>query len=107
MGSGVPRRGPAMTYLNPLIAPVVTGPQAQKASADKERQIARTQVLAKDSAAGGDRFEHTVESADALSPVGDEPSRGGRQPNQQKSPSKPQDDAGGDNPGDAHIDVTG
>lgn len=91
-----------MTYLNPLIAPIVTGPQAQKsAAADKERQIARSQALAKNSAADGDRFEHQVESADALSPVGDDPSKGGQQ--QRKPTDK-------DEPGEAeppHIDVTG
>ena len=75
-----------MTYLNPLIAPVAQGPQVQKAAADKERQIARAQALAKDSAAEGDRFEHTVESADGLSPVGDDASRGGQSRQRQRKP---------------------
>ena len=94
-----------MTYLNPLIAPIVTGPQAQKSAADKERQIARSQALTKNSAAEGDRFEHQVESADALSPVGDDPSKGGKSRQQQRRPT-----GGKDEPGEAetpHIDVTG
>jgi hypothetical protein len=95
-----------MTYLNPLIAPIVQGPQAQKAAADKERQVARAQALAKNSAAEGDRFEHQVESADALSRVGEDPSKGGqpRQQPQHKPSQQPEED-GGD--GAAHIDVTG
>ena len=95
-----------MTYLNPLIAPIVQGPQAQKAAADKDRQVARAQALAKNSAAEGDRFEHQVESADALSRVGEDPSKGGqtRQQQQRKSP-RPPEESGEDGP--AHIDVTG
>jgi len=69
-----------MTYFNPLIGPVAQSPQAQKvAASDKERQVARAQALAKNAAADGDRFEHTVESADALSPVGDDATGGGGQ----------------------------
>lgn len=74
-----------MTYFNPLIAPIATGSQVQRAAAaDKERQVARAQALAKNSAADGDRFEHQVESPDATKSVGDEASGGGRrQPQQQ------------------------
>ena len=97
-----------MTYFNPLIAPVAQGTAAQRAAAaDKERQIARSQALTRNSAAEGDRFEHTVESADALPPVGDDPSRGG-QPRQQQQHKQP-DDPGQDGSaaaGEAHLDVT-
>lgn len=98
-----------MTYLNPLIAPIVQGPQAQRAAAaDKERQIARAQALGKNSAAEGDRFEHTVESANALTPIGDDASKGGQPREQPKR--KPQDGESGehgDNAGAPHVDVTG
>ena len=97
-----------MTYFNPLVAPVAQGTQTQRAAAaDKERQIARNQALARNSAAEGDRFEHTVESADALTPVGDDAPRGG-QPRQQqrKRPDESGADTGGES-GDAHLDVTG
>ena len=97
-----------MTYLNPLIAPIVQGPQAQKAAAaDKERQVARAQALAKNSAAEGDRFEHQVESADALSRVGDDPSQGGQPRQQQHKPSQRPDGADDADAGPSHIDVTG
>jgi hypothetical protein len=97
----------AMTYLNPLIAPIVQGPQAQRAAAaDKERQIARAQALGKNSAAEGDRFEHAVESADALTPIGDHPPQGGNPQSQQRKPSEGSDEKGGDAAGEAHLDVT-
>jgi hypothetical protein len=76
-------------------------------AADKERQIARAQALAKNSAAEGDRFEHTVESADGLARVGDDPARGGQQQKQQKKSPTPDDDRGGEDAGAAHLDVTG
>jgi hypothetical protein len=96
-----------MTYFNPLVAPIAQGTQTQRAATDKERQIARNQALARNSAAEGDRFEHTVESADALTPVGDDASRGGQPRQQQRKPSDDpaaQTDADRGNP---HLDVTG
>ena len=95
-----------MTYLNPLIAPLAGSPQAQRTAADKERQIARAQALGKNSAAEGDRFEHTVESADALSPVGDDPARGGSQNKQERKDPRPQDDATEGDGGESRLDVT-
>jgi hypothetical protein len=95
-----------MTYFNPLIAPVAQGPQVQKAAADKERQIARSQTLAKDAAAEGDRFEHTVESADGLSQVGDDSSRGGQsKQRQKKAPRRDTEETPAD--GNPHLDITG
>jgi hypothetical protein len=97
-----------MTYFNPLIAPIAGGPQTQKAAADKERQVARAQALAKNFAAEGDRFEHTVESADGLARVGDDPARGGQQQkHQKKSPTPSDDDVRDEDAGPAHLDVTG
>ena len=96
-----------MTYLNPLIAPVAQGPQVQKAAADKERQIARSQARDKNSAAEEDRFEHTVESADALTPVGDDTPNGG-QKKQQRQPKGASDEAPPDSDEEQpHLDVTG
>jgi hypothetical protein len=96
-----------MTYLNPLIAPIVQGPQAPKAAADKERQVARAQALAKNSAADGDRFEHQVESADALSRAGEDSSRGGQSRQHERKPPQPSDGADDAAAGPPHIDVTG
>lgn len=102
-----------MTYFNPLIAPIATGSQAQRAAAtDKERQVARAQTLAKNSAADGDRFEHQVESPDATKSVGDEASRGGHQPQQQPHDPSTHDPSTLDAPEKAsrddepHLDVT-
>ena len=97
-----------MTYLNPLIAPIVQGPQAQKAAAaDKERQVARAQALSKNSAVEGDRFEHQVESAEALPRVGDDPSKGGQPNQQQRTPSEPKGEPGDADAGTNHLDITG
>ena len=96
-----------MTYFNPLIAPIAQGPQAQKAAAGKERQIARAQALTKNSAAEGDTvdIEHEVESADGLTPVGDDAAR--QQPKRQREPKKKDGDAAPEADGESHIDVTG
>jgi hypothetical protein len=95
-----------MTYFNPLIGPVAQSPQTQKvAASDKERQVARAQALARNSAAEGDRFEHADESADALSPVGDDaPGGGGRQREQPRDKRK-QPPTDGD--GESHLDIKG
>ena len=96
-----------MTYFNPLIAPLAGSPQAQRAAAaDKEKQAARAQALAKNSAAEGDRYEHQVESPEGPTPVGDNPSQGGNQRPRQ-SPSKKPDAPAPDAPDESHIDVTG
>jgi hypothetical protein len=95
-----------MTYFNPLIAPVAQGPQVQKAAADKERQIARSQDLAKNAAAEGDRFEHAVESADGLSRVGDDSSRNG-QPSQGQKKQQQEDAQEEPADGKPRLDVTG
>ena len=96
-----------MTFINPLIAPIAQGPQAQKAAAaEKERQVARAQALSKNTAAEGDRFEHQVESADALSAVGDNPSKGGGEKRQRPDRrDQPAPNGDGDS-GTAHIDLT-
>ena len=62
-----------MTFFNPLSGSLVPATPAQRA-AEKDRQIARSQALRKNTAAEGDRVEveHQVESAEELPPVGDE-----------------------------------
>ena len=97
-----------MTYFNPLIAPVAGSAQAQRAAADKERQVARAQALAKNAAAEGDRFEHQVESADALKPAGEESSNGGQPRRQQKRKEGGQGEGSAETTGGPpHLDVTG
>lgn len=92
-----------MTYFNPLIGPVAQSPQAQRAASDK---IARAQALAKNSAAEGDRFEHTVESADALPPVGDDAPRGGGQQQRHRKDDGTKDGDGGAADAEPRLDVT-
>jgi hypothetical protein len=95
-----------MTYFNPLVGPVAQSAQAQKvAASDKERQVARAQALARDSAAEGDRFEHAVESADALSPVGDDATGGGGRQGEPAPDKRKKSDAGGG--AEPHLDVKG
>ena len=96
-----------MTYFNPLIAPIAQGTQAQKAAAGKERQIARSQALTKNSAAEGDTVDvaHEVESADGLAAVGEEQAR--QQPKREQSKPKSNDADGAADDDDApHIDIT-
>ena len=94
-----------MTFFNPLSGSLIPATPAQRAS-EKERQIARSQALRKNTAAEGDRVEveHQVESTEELPPAGDQGGGGtqGRrqQPRKQASPPAPQQDA------PPHIDVT-
>ena len=78
-----------MSLFNPLPAPL---PPATPA-----RQIARSQALRKNTAAEGDRVDHQVESAEELSPAGDQ--AGGGNPQSQQRRQQTKDD------GKPHIDV--
>jgi hypothetical protein len=93
-----------MTFFNPLSGSLLPAAPAQRAAA-KDRQIARSQALRKNTAAEGDRvdIEREVESADGPPQVGDE-SGGGQNARQQqprREPPKPDE-------GDAapRLDVT-
>jgi len=77
-----------MTLFNPLTGSLLPATPVQRA-AEKDRQIARSQALRKNTAAEGDtvEIEHQVESADELPPVGDDSGGGSsRNPRQQQSP---------------------
>jgi hypothetical protein len=61
-----------MTDFNPLAGAILGSTQAQNVlGAEKQRQLRRTQALRKDVAAGEDRYEHQVESAEELHPIDD------------------------------------
>ena len=94
-----------MTFFNPLSGSLVPATPAQRA-AEKDRQIARSQALRKNTAAEGDRVEveHQVESAEELPPVGDE-AGGGGQPHQQQQPRREKPKVS-DEDAKPHIDVT-
>lgn len=90
-----------MTFFNPLSGSLASATPPQRPS-DKDRQIARSQALRKNTAAEGDRVdvEHQVESADELPDVGDD-GGGGRDPQQHPGEDPPEcDDA------PPRIDVT-
>ena len=88
-----------MTTFNPLTGSLVPAVPVQRTATDKDRQIARSQALQKNTAAEGERVEHQVESADALQAAGDQSGGGnaGGQPRQQKKSSTED--------GKPHIDV--
>jgi hypothetical protein len=92
-----------MTFFNPLSGSLVPATPSQRAA--KERQIARSQALRKNTAAVGDRVdvENEVESADEPPQVGDD-AGGGRQgqprQNPRREPPEGEDGAG------PRLDVT-
>ena len=63
-----------MSQINAFTGAVAQSSQVQQQQgAAKERQIRRSQNLAKNTALQGDKFEHQVESADATHGVQDRP----------------------------------
>ena len=76
-----------MSQINPFIGSVVQTPGVQRAAAtDKDRQLRKATDLQKNAAMGGDRFEHAVESAEALDPVHDEEKK---EPKKKRPPHAP------------------
>jgi hypothetical protein len=99
-----------MELINQLAAPLAQSAQvARQQSSEKTQQIRRAQTARKNVAAGqeSDTFEHTVESAEAITPIHDEQPHEQQQPQSRRSKSKrgsrPATD-GGDPP--PTIDVT-
>jgi len=95
-----------MTFFNPLSGSLLPATPAQRAAA-KDRQIARSQALRKNTAAEGDRvdIEHEVESADELPQVGDE-AGGGRQGQPRKQPRREPPNVDEQDAG-PRLDITG
>ncbi len=90
-----------MTYFNPLFGALVPGTGPQRPALDKDRQIARSQALRKNTAAEGERVEHQVESAEELPATsGDGNSSGGGKSRREGEKHEEGDD------GRPHIDVT-
>jgi hypothetical protein len=92
-----------MTSINPFSGYVAQGSQIERAqSADKTRQVRRTQDLSKNIALQDDQLEHQVESADAVAAIHDDQQP---PPQQQQHPQKdPKDDKPSEEP--PHLDVT-
>lgn len=93
-----------VTQINPFTGSVLQAPQAQRVQqAERAGLLQKAQDLKKNSALGGDRFEHQVEASEELSAIHDEEQRKQqkRRPPRQSGPAdEPEDDA------PPHIDVT-
>lgn len=62
-----------MDIINPLAGSYAQSTQVQRQqSADKQRQVRRTQVVQKNVALQDDQLEHQVESSEELPPLHDE-----------------------------------
>ena len=60
-----------MTQINPFVGSVVQASGVQRTQAsEKDRQLRRVADLQKNAGLTGDRFEHAVESAEALDQIG-------------------------------------
>jgi hypothetical protein len=77
-----------MTQINPFAGSVAQSPQVQRTqAAEKDQQVRKSQDRGKDAGlAGGDTFEHQVESTDAPQPIHDEDERH-QDPRRQRRPS--------------------
>jgi hypothetical protein len=78
-----------MELINQLAAPLAQSAQvARQQSSEKTQQIRRAQIARKNVAAGqpSDTFEHTVESAEPITPIHDEQRH---EPEPKRRPSKP------------------
>src|SRR4051794_27809499 len=97
-----------MSQINPFTGSILQAPQVQRQqSAEKDRQVRRSQDLAKNSALPGDQFEHQVESSEELTPIqGDQKQQREfkRQQSKKDDEQRAADDkADGEEP---HIDLT-
>jgi hypothetical protein len=94
-----------MEIINQLAAPLAQSAQvAQQQSSEKTQQIRRAQVARKNIAALLDTFEHSVESAEAITPIHDEQQHDAQQQPRPAKPKRP--DAGDDSELPPSIDVT-
>jgi len=82
-----------MTQINPFVGSVVQATGVQRSqSAEKDRQLRRAADLQKNAGLTGDRFEHAVESSEALDPVHDEQKKDPKKKRQQKKKVQQQPD---------------
>jgi hypothetical protein len=92
-----------MSQINPFIGSAIQATGVQRAqSAEKDRQLRRAADLQKNAGLSGDRFEHAVESSEALQPVHDEQQN---DPKKKRPQHKPQEQENLDEP-ESHLDLT-
>jgi hypothetical protein len=63
---------PAMLPIPPLASSAIGATAVQRQAEEKIHQQQRTQARSKETAAAGDRFEHAVESSEAIQPIHDD-----------------------------------
>jgi hypothetical protein len=90
-----------MDIINPLANTLLQSTQVQRQqSAEKQRQVRRTQALSKDVATRDDEMEHQVESSEELPPVQDEEPEHDQQKQRKQNSKKNEEE---DRP---HLDLT-
>jgi len=96
-----------MELINQLAAPLAQSAQvARQQSSEKTQQLRRAQTARKNVAAQSDTFEHTVENAEAITPIHDDQRHEPEpQPRRSKPKRAPRLLGGGGDPSPS-IDVT-
>jgi hypothetical protein len=95
-----------MDTINPLANTLLQSTHVQRQqSADKSRQVRRSQALQKNVATRDDELEHQVESSEELAPVNDEHPEHEQSKRSKRDPRKPADQ---DEPSDTppRLDLT-
>jgi hypothetical protein len=93
-----------MTQINPFIGSILQATDVQRQqSEDKDRQLRRKTDLEKNAGLSGDRFEHAVESTDAVDPIHDE-KKEGQKKKEQHAKKQTGEDQDGDS--ESHLDLT-
>jgi len=76
-----------MTQINPLTGSILQAPGVQKQQSEqKSQQLRRAADVLKNAGLMGDRFEHAVESPEALAPIHDEQKNDAKKRRQQHKP---------------------
>ena len=92
-----------MTQINPFTGSVLQSTQVQREqSTEKSAQVRRQQNDEKATGASGDKFDHQVESSDAVTPVHEEH----KQQSQKKRQGPHQNAKPSDEEPDPHLDLT-
>jgi len=95
-----------MSQINPFTGSILQAPQVQRQqSVEKDRQVRRTQDLAKNSALEADQLEHQVESSEELTPThaDQKQQRQFKRPRHKSDEKDKPDETDGEEP---HIDLT-
>jgi hypothetical protein len=93
-----------MTQINPFVGSVVQASGVQRTQAsEKDQQLRRAADVQKNAGLAGDRFEHAVESAEAVDPVHDEQQKN---PKKKRPPNKKSKKSTDDQDQEPRLDLT-